>query len=207
MSDAMKALQTRCGVVADGAFGPNTARAIAKHYDLTPNRAAHLLGQAHHESGGFKRTRESLYYSTPERICKVWPTRFKTTADAEPYAKNPAKLAGKVYLREELGNLTEQDAIDHIGRGFIQLTGKANYSAFARDMRLPEVLTDPSLVETEYAFDSAFWFFQSNGLFEKADAGVSDKVIRIITRKINGGTHGLDDRIQQTKKVHGWLTA
>lgn len=207
MSDAMKALQTRCGVTADGAFGPNTARAIAKHYDLTPNRAAHLLGQAHHESGGFKRTRESLYYSTPERICAVWPTRFKTPADAEPYAKNPSKLAGKVYLREELGNLTEQDAIDHIGRGFIQLTGKANYSAFAHDMRLPEVLTDPSLVETEYAFDSAFWFFQSNGLFEKADAGVSDKVIRIITRKINGGTHGLDDRIQQTKKVHGWLTA
>jgi len=206
MSDAMKALQTKCGVTADGAFGPNTARAIAKHYDLTPNRAAHLLGQAHHESGGFKRTRESLYYSTPERICAVWPTRFRTPADAKPYAKNPSKLAGKVYAGR-MGNINEEEAARFIGRGFIQLTGHTNYRCFARDMGKPEVLTDPSLIETEYAFDSAFWFFQSNGLFEKADAGVSDKVIRIITRKINGGTHGLDDRIQQTKKVHGWLTA
>jgi putative chitinase len=207
MSDAMKALQARCGAVADGAFGPNTARAIAKHFDLTPHRAAHLLGQAHHESGGFKRTKESLYYSTPERICAVWPTRFATPKDAEPYAKNPEGLAGKVYVREELGNETEADAIAHIGRGFIQLTGKANYSAFARDMRLPQVMQDPSLVETEYAFESAFWFFRSNGLFEIADAGVSDKVIRMITRGVNGGTHGLTDRTKQTLTISNWLRA
>lgn len=205
MSDAMKALQARCGAVADGAFGPNTARAIAKHFDLTPHRAAHLLGQAAHESGGFRITKESLYYSTPERICAVWPSRFPTVEDAMPYAKNPVGLAGKVYKRKSLGNLTEEDAVAHIGRGFIQLTGKANYSAFAADMRLPEVMQDPSLVETEYAFESAFWFFRSNGLFEIADAGVSDKVIRMITRRVNGGTHGLQDRTAQTLKIWNWL--
>ena len=205
MSDAMKALQARCGAVADGAFGPNTARAIAKHFDLTPHRAAHLLGQAAHESGGFKITKESLYYSTPERICAVWPSRFKTVEDAMPYAKNPVKLAGKVYKRKSLGNLTEEDAVAHIGRGFIQLTGKANYSAFAADMRLPEVMQDPSLVESEYAFESAFWFFRKNGLFEIADAGVSDKVIRMVTRRVNGGTHGLQDRTTQTLKIWNWL--
>jgi len=200
----MKALQTRCGAVADGAFGPNTARAIAEHFDLTPHRAAHLLGQAHHESGGFKRTKESLYYSTPERICAVWPSRFPTVEDAMPYAKNPDKLAGKVYSGR-MGNDTEEEAAKFIGRGFIQLTGQNNYKAFASDMRLPEILQDPSLVETEYAFESAFWFFRSNGLFETADAGVSSKIIRMITRRINGGTHGLQDREKQTLKVWNWL--
>jgi predicted chitinase len=78
MSDAMKQLQAKCGVSADGDFGPNTARAIAKHYDLKPERAAHLLGQASHESGGFKLTRENLNYSA-ETLCKVWPSRFKIT--------------------------------------------------------------------------------------------------------------------------------
>jgi len=92
MSDAMKALQAKVGAVADGAFGKNTANAIAKHYDLSRNRAAHLLGQAHHESGGFKRTKEGLYYSTPERLMAVWPTRFKTVEDAMPYTKDPQKF-------------------------------------------------------------------------------------------------------------------
>lgn len=204
MSEAMKALQAKCGATPDGAFGPNTARAIAEHFDLTPHRAAHLLGQAHHESGGFKRTKESLYYSTPERICAVWPSRFPTVEDALPYAKNPDGLAGKVYSGR-MGNDTEEEAAKFIGRGFIQLTGQNNYKAFASDMRLPEILQDPSLVEVDFAFESALWFFRSNGLFETADAGVSSKIIRMITRRVNGGTHGLEDREKQTLKVWNWL--
>jgi putative chitinase len=84
MSEAMKTLQAKVGVTADGAFGPNTARAIAKHYGLSAKRAAHLLGQASHESGGFKLVRENLNYSA-ETMVRVWPTRFKTLADAEPF--------------------------------------------------------------------------------------------------------------------------
>ena len=203
MSEAMKKLQERCGCTPDGAFGPNTARAIAKHYDLSPNRAAHLLGQAAHESGGFTITKESLYYSSPERICKVWPSRFKTVEDAMPYAKNPKALADKVYSNR-MGN-AEGEGHLYIGRGFIQLTGKDNYRSFASDMRVPDVMNDPSLVETDYAFESAMWFFEKNGLFKMADNGIGTDNIKSITKRVNGGTHGLDDRINQTQKIYGWL--
>ena len=203
MSEAMKKLQEKCGSTPDGAFGPNTARAIAKHYDLSPNRAAHLLGQAAHESGGFTITKENLYYSTPERICKVWPSRFKTVEDAMPYAKNPRALADKVYSNR-MGN-GEGEGHIYIGRGFIQLTGKDNYRSFASDMRVPDVMNDPSLVETDYAFESAMWFFEKNGLFKMADNGIGTDNIKSITKRVNGGTHGLDDRINQTQKIYGWL--
>jgi len=206
MSAAMKLLQAKCGVVADGAFGPNTARAICKYYELSAKRGAHILGQASHESGGFKRTKESLYYSTPERIKSVWPSRFATVDDAKPFAKNPEALAAKVYKRKSLGNLTEQDAIDFIGRGFIQLTGRINYRAFSSDMRIPEIMKEPSLVETKYAFESALWFFRKNNLMSLADQGIHDDTIKTISRKINGGYHGLAHRQEETKKIYGWLS-
>ena len=204
MSEAMKKLQDRCGVTADGAFGPNTARAIAKHYDLSPNRAAHLLGQAAHESAGFTITKENLYYSTPERIQAIWPSRFETIADAEPYAKNPQALADKVYGGRGGNN---GEGYKWRGRGFIQLTFRDNYRSFASDMRVPEVMEDPSLVETEYAFESAYWFFDKNGLFRMADNGIGTDNIKAITKRVNGGHHGLDDRIAQTQKIYGWLSA
>ena len=203
MSEAMKKLQERCGVTADGAFGPNTARAIAKHYDLSPNRAAHLLGQASHESAGFTITKENLYYSTPERIQAIWPSRFETIADAEPYAKNPQALADKVYGGRGGNN---GEGYKWRGRGFIQLTFRDSYRSFASDMRVPEVMEDPSLVETEYAFESAYWFFDKNGLFRMADNGIGTDNIRAITKRVNGGHHGIDDRIAQTQKIYGWLT-
>ncbi|MGA0426944.1 MAG: glycoside hydrolase family 19 protein [Alphaproteobacteria bacterium] len=203
-NDAMKALQEKCGCTPDGAFGPNTARAIAKHYDLSPNRAAHLLGQASHESGGFTITKENLYYSNPERICKIWPSRFKTVEDAAPYAKNPTGLADKVYSNR-MGN-GENEGHLWIGRGFLQLTGKENYRSFAADMRVPEVLTDPSRIEKDFAFETALWFFKKNKLFEIADNGVGTDTIKIITKRVNGGYHGLDDRIAQTQKIYGWLS-
>jgi len=204
MSEAMKKLQERCGVAADGAFGQNTARAIAKHYDLSPNRAAHLLGQAAHESAGFTITKENLYYSTPERIQAIWPSRFKTVEDAMPYAKNPQALADKVYGGRGGNN---GEGYKWRGRGFIQLTFRDNYRSFASDMRVPEVMNDPSLVETEYAFESAYWFFDKNGLFRMADNGIGTDNIKAITKRVNGGHHGLDDRIAQTQKIYGWLSA
>jgi hypothetical protein len=115
MSDAMKALQAKVGAKPDGSFGPNTARAIAKHYDLSPARGAHLLGQASHESGGFKLVRENLNY-TSETMVRVWPSRFKTVAEAEPFARNPKALADKVYSHR-MGN-GEGEGHVYIGRGF-----------------------------------------------------------------------------------------
>lgn len=202
MSDAMKALQEKIGVKADGAFGPNTARAIAKYYDLSPERGAHLLGQASHESGGFKLTRENLNYKA-ETMMRVWPSRFKTLEEAKPYARNPKALADKVYSNR-MGN-GEGEGHIYIGRGFLQLTGKDNYKAFASDMRIPEILQDPSLVETDYAFETALWFFIKNGLFAIADKGVNEDTIKRITKRVNGGYIGLDHRKHETEKVYGWL--
>ena len=204
MSEAMKKLQEKCGVAADGAFGPNTARAIAKHYNLSPERGAHLLGQASHESGGFRLTRENLNY-TSEKICEVWPKRFKTVEEAAPYARNPKGLAEKVYVGR-MGNDTPEKASLYIGRGFLQLTGYDNHKAFAADMGLPRVMEDPSLVETDYAMETAMWFFDKNGLWAIADEGVNDDTIKRITKRVNGGTVGLDHRTEETKKIYGWLS-
>jgi len=207
MSEALKILQAKCGVKDDGSFGPNTARAIAKHYELSDKRGAHLLGQAHHESGGFKRTKEGLYYSTPERLMAVWPSRFKSVEAAQPYTKNPEALANKVYNGRMGNEEGSSDGWKFSGKGFIQLTGRSNYRSFASDMRIPEVVDHPAFVETEYAFESALWFFRSNKLFSICDKGVDSDTIKSVTKRVNGGTHGLKDRIEQTKKIYEWLTA
>ena len=204
MTLAMQKLQERIGAATDGSFGPNTARAITKHFGLSAERSAHLLGQSSHESGGFRRVCESLYYSSADRIRKVWPSRFPTVEDAQPYARNPKALADKVYSNR-MGNGENEGSV-FIGRGFLQLTGKDNYRSFAADMRLPEVMTDPSLIETDYAFETAYWFFEKNKLFKIADEGVNTDTIEKITKRVNGGYHGLQDRMDQTHKIYGWLT-
>jgi putative chitinase len=211
MSAAMKALQARCGATPDGAFGPNTARAIAKQYELSPERAAHLLGQSAHESGYFKLTEENLNYSE-DALNRVFRRYFgEGKENAADYARNPEKIANYVYMDENrskggaLGNTEEGDGWRWRGRGFLQCTGRTNYRKFAAEMRLPDVMKDPDLVATDYAFESAFWFFKRNGLFEIADKGVNDDVITEITRRVNGGTHGLDDRLDKTKKIYKWL--
>tara|TARA_R110002167_G_scaffold198229_2_gene401279 strand:- start:2143 stop:2757 length:615 start_codon:yes stop_codon:yes gene_type:complete len=202
MSDALKSLQSKCGCSPDGSFGPNTARAIVKHYELSPERGAHLLGQVVHESGSFKLTKENLNYSV-EAMMRVWPSRFPTKESAEPYAKNPKALADKVYSGR-MGN-KEGEGHKWIGRGFLQLTGFNNVRSFASDMRLPEVMDDPTLLEKEYAMDTAIWFFRKNNLWKICDEGVSDSVIRKLTKKINGGYTGLDHRIKETKKIYEWV--
>lgn len=203
--DALKLLQKTCGVTPDGAFGPNTARAIAKHYGLDAKRGAHLLGQAAHESGNFMISEENLYYRA-STMCRVWPSRFKSEAEAEPYAKNPEKLANKVYSGR-MGNGPESsgDGWKYAGKGFIQLTGKDNTRAFAEHIGRDSLVDDPSPIADELAMDSAIFFFEKNGLFNLADEGVTDDVIKRITKKVNGGYHGLDDRKEKTKKIYRWL--
>ena len=119
----MRTLQARCGEAADGAFGPNTARAIAKHYDLSPERGAHLLGQAAHESGNFKLTQENLNYSE-KALNSVFGRYFgEGKEDAAKYARNPEKIANYVYMDKNrskngaLGNVEEGDGFRFRGRG------------------------------------------------------------------------------------------
>ena len=201
--EALKMLQEKCGVTPDGAFGPNTAKAIVTHYELSPERGAHLLGQVVHESGTFRYTRENLNYSV-EAMMKVWPNRFPTKESAEPFARNPKALAENVYFGR-MGNDSKEKASAYIGRGFLQLTGYNNVRSFASDMRVPEVLDNPQLLEEDYAMDTALWFFKKNNLWKICDEGVNDDTIKSLTKRINGGYTGLSHREKETKKIYGWL--
>ena len=203
MSNALKLLQTKCGCSPDGSFGPNTARGIVKYYELSPERGAHLLGQIVHESASFKLTRENLNYSV-EAMMRVWPSRFPTEESAKPYSRNPKALAEKVYF-DRMGNDTKEKASLYIGRGFLQLTGYNNVRSFASDMRVPEVLSNLTLLEEDYAMETAIWFFRKNNLWKICDEGVSDDVIKKLTKRINGGYTGLDHRIKETNKIYEWV--
>jgi len=202
MSEALKKLQSRCdGLVADGEFGPNTARGIAKHFDLDPNRAAHLLGQTVHESGSFKYTEENLNYSK-EAILRVFGKYFKTEAEAEKVERNPKALADIVYGGRG-GN--EGQGFAWRGRGFLQLTHRDNYRAFSSDMRIPQIMENPDLVASDYAMESAIWYFKRNNLWKICDEGIEKQVIKKVTKRVNGGYNGLDHRIKETQKIYEWL--
>ena len=202
--DALRVIQERCGCTADGYFGRNTAKGIVGFYELKPEHGAHLLGQLHVESMGLRRTKESMNYSV-KGLMKTWPKRFPTVESAEPYAMNPSALAPKVYMRSELGNDTEEKARMFTGRSFVQITGYSNYKELASDLALPRILTDPSLLEDEYAMEAALWYFKKRKLWAIADEGVSDDTIKRITYIINGGYIHLKDRAKWTKKIYQWL--
>ncbi len=203
MSDALKALQSKIGggLNPDGAFGPITAKAITNHYVLNAERGAHFLGQLVHESGTFKYTEENLNYSTAS-ILKVFGKYFDSESEAETCARNPQALADRVY-GGRMGN--EGQGYLWRGRGFLQCTGKNNYTQFAADMNLPDVMTNPDLVATDYSMESAIWFFDRNKLWDICDEGVNDDTIKRLTKRINGGTNGLKHRATETKKIYEWL--
>jgi putative chitinase len=200
----MQSLQAKCGVAADGKWGPGTFKAARDYYKLSTAGAAHFFGQCAHESGGFKVFQENLNYSD-KGLNGIFKKYFPTIASTAGYARKPEKIANKVYANR-MGNGPESsgDGWKFRGRGPIQLTGKSNYTQFSQDIGRPDVLTNPDIVATELAFESALWFFNKNGLFAIAGKGVTDAVIGQITRRVNGGTHGLDDRIKKTKQFAAW---
>jgi putative chitinase len=158
-------------------------------YDIsTPQRQACFIGQCAHESGNFKTLQENLNYSA-EGLMKTWPSRFATKEIADQYARQPAKIAGKVY-NGRLGNTSEEEAAQYLGRGLIQLTGKENYANCGTALDIDLVGSPTLLVEPKYAALSAGWFWNKKGLNSLADA--SD--IETMTKRINGGLIGLDDR-------------
>ena len=201
---ALAALQSKCGITADGKWGPGTYKAARDFFKLSNNQAAHFFGQCAHESGGFKVFSENLNYSD-KGLNGIFKKYFPTIASTAGYARKPEKIANKVYSNR-MGNGPESsgDGWKFRGRGPIQLTGKSNYTQFSQDIGRPDVLTNPDIVATELAFESALWFFRKNNLFAIADKGVSDAVITQITKRVNGGTHGLDDRLKKTKQYAGW---
>lgn len=198
-------LQKKIGVTADGAFGPGTLKAAAAYYKLSPNRAAHFFAQTAHESGNFKAFSENLNYGA-QGLRGVFGKYFPTDAMARAYERQPQKIANRVYANR-MGNGDEASGEGWLfrGRGALQLTGKANFKAFSDYIGRPDVMTNPDLVATELAFESALWFFDKNKLWSICDQGINDAAILALTKRINGGTHGLDDRKLKTKKFASWL--
>lgn len=170
----------------------------------TPLRLAHFLAQCGHESGGFRLTQENLNYSA-KGLMGIFKKYFPTQALANAYARQPQKIANRVYgNRMGNGPETSGEGFKFRGRGYIQLTGKQNYIAF--DASVPESIVDnPDLVATKYPLASAAWFWSKNGLNKIADEGATDAVVTKVTRRVNGGTIGLADRIRHFKEYHELL--
>ena len=199
-------LQNKCGCHADGAFGPGTFKSAAAFYKLSPNRAAHFFAQTAHESGNFKAFSENLNYGA-KGLRGIFGKYFPTDALARAYERQPQKIANRVYANR-MGNGDEAsgEGWKYRGRGPLQLTGKNNYRAFGKYIgREQEILDNPDLVATELGFESALWFFDANKLWGICDQGINDAAILKLTKRINGGTHGLDDRKLKTKKYAAWL--
>jgi putative chitinase len=201
---SLKSLQERAGVAADGAFGPGTIKAGMALLKLTPIRAAHFFAQTSHETGGFKAFSENLNYSA-QGLQGIFGKYFPGNLE-ESYARNPEKIANRVYAdRMGNGNEASGDGWKFRGRGALQLTGKANYEAFAKYLGTNEVMENPDLVATKYSFDSAMFFFEKNKLWTICDKGINDAAILELTKRINGGTHGLEDRKLKTYKYYEYV--
>jgi putative chitinase len=177
---------------------------IAKFELNTPLRLAHFLAQAGHESAGFKAVNENLNYGA-KGLLGIFKKYFPTEQKALLYERKPEKIANLVY-GGRMGNGIEAtgDGWKFRGRGYIQLTGKDNYTAFDKVVT-EDIITNPDLVATKYPLLSAAWFFHKNGLHKIADQGATDAVITTITKRVNGGTIGLPDRIKHFKEYYSLL--
>jgi putative chitinase len=178
---------------------------VASKFQInTPLRVAHFLAQCGHESGGFRVTSENLNYSA-KGLNGIFRKYFPTEASAAAYARQPQKIANKVYAnRMANGNEASGDGFRFRGRGYIQLTGRDNYTQFGRAIGV-DIPSNPDLVASKYALASAAWFWSKNGLNRLADGGATDAVVTSITRRVNGGTIGLADRIKHFKEYHHLL--
>ena len=166
-------------------------------------RLAHFLSQCGHESGGFKAVNENLNYSA-DGLKKIFPKYFPGNI-SESYARNPEKIASKVYGgRMGNGDEASKEGWKFRGRGYIQLTGKANYTAFDKLVE-EDILANPDLVATKYPLASAAFFFQSNGLWSICDKGADDATVTAVTKRVNGGTIGLPDRLKHFKEYYSLL--
>ena len=167
----------------------------------TPERQAAFIGQCAHESANFKTLQENLNYSA-KGLNATWPSRFPSEDAAQPFHRQPEKIANKVYSGR-MGNTDEGDGWKYRGRGLIQLTGKDNYR-LASDALGVDFIADPDLVLTkEYAALTAAWYWNKRGLNKEADA----KDFTGMTKKINGGTIGLADRVAHINSALNVLTA
>jgi putative chitinase len=177
---------------------------VFHRYEInTPERQAAFIGQCAHESMNFTKLEENLNYSA-EALMKTWPSRFPTLEVAQQYARNPEKIANKVY-GGRMGNGTEEtgDGWLYHGRGLIQLTGKDNYTLAGDALNMDFLHSPDYVLVPKYAALTAGWYWNKRQLNKEADA----KDYTGMTKKINGGTIGLDDRIAHIKHAQEVMTA
>jgi putative chitinase len=179
---------------------PDTA---AKFNITTPLRLSHFLAQCGHESGGFKALVENLNYGS-KGLLGTFPKYFNLTT-ATQYERKPEMIASKVY-GGRMGNGPEstKDGYKFRGRGYIQLTGKDNYTAFDKFVT-ENIIESPDLVATKYPLMSAAWFFDKNKLWDVCDKGATTEVVTAVTKRVNGGVIGLVDRIKHFNEYYALL--
>ena len=169
-----------------------------------PTRLAHFLSQVAHESGNFKFVNENLNYSS-KGLMAIFKKYFPTEALAITYQRKADKIANKVYA-SRMGNGDEAsgEGFKFRGRGYIQLTGKDNYKAFS-DFIGEDCVANPDLVATKYPLTSAAFFFHKNKLWDICDKGHSHDIVTAVTKRVNGGTIGLQDRINHFEEYNNLL--
>jgi putative chitinase len=258
----VKKLQTKLGLTADGAFGPNTETKVkewqksngltadgivgpgtwtkmfgaapvaaipnsnfkldklkghvpdsviaqipstaAKFNITTPLRLAHFLAQCGHESANFKAVSENVNYSA-DGLKKIFGKYFPGNM-SDLYARQPEKIASRVYAsRMGNGDEASREGFKFRGRGYIQLTGKSNYTNFTKFIG-EDCVGNPDLVATKYPLASAAFFFDSNKLWSICDKGADDATVTAVTKRVNGGTIGLADRIKHFKEFYSLLS-
>jgi len=177
---------------------------IVKKFNCNTNlRLAHFLAQCGHESGGFKAVSENLNYSA-KGLLGTFPKYFNSTT-ASQYERKPEMIASKVY-GGRMGNGAEstKEGYKFRGRGYIQLTGKSNYTNFSKFIG-EDTVGNPDLVANKYPLASAAFFFDSNKLWSICDKGSDDATVTAVTKRVNGGTLGLADRISHFKEYYSYL--
>jgi putative chitinase len=178
---------------------------VAEKFKInTPLRLAHFLSQCSHESGGFKVFQENLNYSA-DGLKKIFPKYFPGNL-SESYARNPEKIASKVY-GGRMGNGPEstKEGFKFRGRGALQTTGKENYKRLG-DFLGVDLISNPDLVATKYPLASAAFFFDSNKLWSICDKGADDATVTAVTKRVNGGVIGLSERIKEFKHFYKLLS-
>lgn len=198
----IKNFQKKYNLVDDGIIGRKTIMKMMEVYKKNKIEICHFLGQLHHESSNFKLERENMNYSFG-RLIEVFNVYKRNHALAKIHAHKPELIANTVYDDKnrskgyKLGNIYKGDGWKFRGNAGTQLTGRNNHQLFSNYIKNTKIMTDTDIVYKEYYFESALWFFEHNKIWPLCK-DISNNTIAIVTKKINGGTIGLNDRINKT---------
>ena len=201
---SLSKFQEKIGADPDGFFGKETMGKTMEYYKLSKEQVAHFFGQCSHETGHFKVFSENLNYSA-DGLKKIFGKYFKSDASALKYARKPQMIANLVYANR-MGNGDEAsgDGWKYRGRGALQTTGKNNYKQLADFLNTPGIMLHPEFVATDYCFDAAYFYFTKNGLWGHCKT-VDKEHITTVSKKVNGGYNGLEDRIALTNKYYALI--